>query len=320
MAYKVFIDGQEGTTGLQIHDRLGRRADIELLHIPQEMRKDVSAKVELYRQSDVSILCLPDQASREAYELLKDCKARVIDASTAFRTAPGWVYGLPELSAEQRSNISNARFVSNCGCYAAGFILALRPLVTAGVVSADYPVTCHAVSGYSGGGKRLIQAHEGSGSVLPPRPYALTLHHKHVPEMQKYTGLQYPPLFSPIVGHFYQGMIVSIPLFPRLLRKRVTPSEVRGMLADYYKEEPFITVMPFDNETGLEGGFLSPLSCNGTNRMDLFVFGHDEQILLAARLDNLGKGASGTVVQDLNIMLGLDETTGLMEPLPAGAR
>jgi N-acetyl-gamma-glutamyl-phosphate reductase len=315
MAYKVFIDGQEGTTGLQIHDRLRGRTDIELLQIPEELRKDPAAKLELYRQSDVSILCLPDAASREAFETVKGGTARIIDASTAFRTAPGWVYGLPELSPDQRSSIRGAQFVSNCGCYAAGFILALRPLVTAGAVSIDYPVTCHAVSGYSGGGKRLIQTHEGSGSILPARPYAFGLRHKHVPEMQKYTGLTYAPLFAPLVGHFYQGMIVSVPLFPRLLTKPNTPREVREVLADYYRGEPFITVAPFDNETGLEEGFLSPTACNDTNRLDLFVFGHEEQMLVAARFDNLGKGASGTAVQNMNIMLGVEETTGLTEGL-----
>jgi N-acetyl-gamma-glutamyl-phosphate reductase len=314
LSYKVFVDGQVGTTGLKIHDRLRARTDIELLQIPQDRRKDPAAKLELYSQSDITILCLPDEASREAFGLTKKGKVRLIDASTAFRTAPDWAYGLPELCPEQRDLIRHARFVSNCGCHAAGFILALRPLISAGIVPVDYPVTCHSVTGYSGGGKRLIEAHVGEpGGVLPARPYALGLRHKHVPEMQKYAGLQFPPLFAPIVGHFYQGMIVTVPLVVRMLAKKVTPEDVREALGAYYEGEPFIRVLPPNAEAELdEGGFLSPTACNDTNRMDLFVFGHEDQILVAARFDNLGKGASGAAVQSMNLMLGLDETAGLL--------
>lgn len=313
LSYKIFVDGQEGTTGLQIHDRLRARPDIELLQIQDDRRKDPAAKVEIYRRSDVTILCLPDQASREAFELVRHEKIRLIDASTAFRTAPGWVYGLPELCSEQRGLIRNAQFVSNCGCHAAGFILALRPLVAAGIVGTDYPVTCHSVTGYSGGGKRLIEAHEGEpGRVLPSRPYALGLAHKHVPEMQKYAGLAFPPLFTPVVGHFYKGMVVMVPLIVRLLSKKVTPEEVREVLAGYYEGEPFIRVLPANDETELKAVHLSPETCNGTNRMDVMVFGHKEQILVATRFDNLGKGASGTAVQSMNLMLGVDETLGLL--------
>ena len=312
MSSKVFIDGQEGTTGLKIHERLRDRHDIEVLQIPEDRRKDPAAKLELYRQADVTILCLPDQASREAFELTKGEKVRLIDASTAFRTDPGWAYGLPELCPGQRDLIRNSRYVSNCGCYAAGFILALRPLVSAGVVQADYPVTVHAVSGYSGGGKRLIRTHEGTpGRILPTRPYAFALKHKHVPEMQKYAGIAYPPLFAPMVGHFYQGMVVSVPLIVRLLKKQVAPWDVADLLAEYYKGERFVRVIPPGAEGELEDGFLSPTACNGTNRIDIFVFGHADQILVAARFDNLGKGASGTAVQCMNLMLGLDETAGL---------
>jgi N-acetyl-gamma-glutamyl-phosphate reductase len=312
LSRKVFIDGQEGTTGLKIRERLQNRHDIEMLQIPEDRRKDPAAKLEFYRRADVTILCLPDQASREAVELTGGEKVRLIDASTAFRTDPGWVYGLPELCPEQRNLIRNSRYVSNCGCYAAGFILALRPLVSAGVVQVDYPVTVHAVSGYSGGGKRLIEAHEGTpGLTLPTRPYALTLRHKHVPEMQKYTGIAYPPLFAPMVGHFYQGMVVSVPLIVRLLGKRVTLTDVWEILAEYYKGERFVRIVPPGAGAEIEGGFLSPTGCNGTNRADIFVFGHEAQILVIARLDNLGKGASGTAVQCMNLMLGLDEAAGL---------
>lgn len=313
MSHKVFVDGQEGTTGLQIFDRLRARRDIELLRIPDELRKDPAAKVDLYRQSDVTILCLPDQASREAFELAKSEKVRLIDASTAFRTAPDWVYGLPELCREQRTLIRNARFVSNCGCHAAGFILALRPLLSAGIVGADYPVTCQSVTGYSGGGKKLIEACEGEpGRVLPARPYALGLAHKHVPEMQKHTGLGFPPLFTPILGHFYQGMIVMVPLVTRMLTSKVTPEDVSDALAEYYRGEPFVRVFPANPEAELKAVYLSPTERNGTNMVDVFVFGHGEQLLVATRFDNLGKGASGTAVQNMNLMLGVDETSGLL--------
>lgn len=315
MSYNVFIDGQEGTTGLKIHERLRDRRDIEVLQISEDRRKDPAAKLELYRRADVTILCLPDQASRDAFEMTKGENVRLIDASTAFRTDPVWVYGLPELRPEQREAIGHAKYVSNCGCYAAGFIMALFPLVRAGVVPVDHPIACHAISGYSGGGKRLIAAHETAGFVRPPRPYALGLHHKHVPEMQKHAGLSYPPLFTPIVGHFYQGMIVSIPLVMRSLPKKVAPGDVQEILTRYYEGERFVRVLPVGGENELEDGFLSPTGCNDTNRIDLFVFGHEEQLLVAARLDNLGKGASGTAVQCMNIMLGLDEAAGLVAAL-----
>jgi N-acetyl-gamma-glutamyl-phosphate reductase len=311
VSYKVFIDGQEGTTGLKIRQRLQDRADIEVLEIPDEIRKDPEAKKDFYKKSDVTILCLPDQASKEAYELAKGTGTRLIDASTAFRTDPDWVYGLPELSPEQRASIKNAAYVSNCGCYAAGFILAVRPLVVDGVLPGEYPVTCHAISGYSGGGKKLITAFEESDGYIPPQPYALTLSHKHVPEMHRYSGLSYEPLFNPIVAHYYQGMIVSVPLLPRLLKGNPKPHRIRRILNDYYRGEAFIQVMETGAESALEGGFLSPIGCNGTNRLELCVFGRDEQILVVSRLDNLGKGASGTAVQCLNIMLGIEESTGL---------
>ena len=313
MGYKIFVDGQSGTTGLQIHDRLRSRADIELLQIPEKQRKDPGAKLEFYRQADIAILCLPDQSSKEAVELARNEKVRIIDASTAFRTAPDWVYGLPELCPQQRDLIRKASFVSICGCHATGFILALRPLVCAGVVPADYPVTSHSVTGYSGGGRQLIEAFEGEpGRILPSRPYALGLAHKHVPEMQKYAGLTCAPLFTPVVGHFYQGMIVMVPLVVRMLSEKVTPEAVRDVLYKYYEGEPFIRVFPANAEAELKGVYLSPTERNGTNMVDLFVFGHEEQILVAARFDNLGKGASGAAVQSMNLMLGADETKGLI--------
>ena len=233
MGYKMFIDGQEGTTGLLIQERLQGRDDIDLLQISTDDRKNPQAKLSLYQQADVVVLCLPDQASREAYKLALNTTVRIIDASTAFRTDPDWVYGIPELKPGQRKAIRNASYVSNCGCYAAGFILSLRPLVAAGLVAEDHPVTCTAISGYSGGGKKLIQTFESDPRrIIPPRPYALTLAHKHLSEMQCYSGLQDRPLFLPIVGHFYQGMIVTIPLMVKTLAKKVTPADIRSIWAD----------------------------------------------------------------------------------------
>lgn len=312
MSHKVFIDGQEGTTGLMIHERLRDRGDIELLQIAPEKRKNPAAKRDLYREAEIVILCLPDQASRDAFALARETDARLIDASTAFRTDPDWVYGLPELCPEQRDLIRNARYVSNCGCHAAGFIMCVRPLVRAGVVPSDLPLTCTSITGYSGGGKKLIQAYENVNRILPSRPYALGLRHKHLPEMQKHALLDHPPLFMPIVGHFYQGMLISLPLVLRMLNGKVTPQAVHATLAEYYSGEPFVNVMPLNCEEVMEGGFLSPTSCNHTNRVDLLVFGHADQIVIMARLDNLGKGASGTAVQNMNIMLGVAETTGLL--------
>jgi len=311
----VFIDGQEGTTGLQISDRLRDRHDIELVEIPRERRKDAETKATFLNEADLTILCLPDQAARESVGLISDPRTKVIDASNAHRTGEGWTYGLPELNMGQRKRIETAQRVSNPGCYATGFILAVSPLVTQGILPPDYPVTVNAVSGYSGGGKRLIRTYEDPDAPrdesLAHRPYALGLQHKHVPEMQQWTGLTHPPLFSPSVGRFYKGMLVSIPLVTELLSGRPSPESLRNALAEHYETEAFVQVMPFESDDHLASGFLSPTECNGTNRTDLFVFGHEQQALLVARLDNLGKGAAGAAVQNMNIMLGLDERIGL---------
>ncbi|MBI4495999.1 MAG: N-acetyl-gamma-glutamyl-phosphate reductase [Deltaproteobacteria bacterium] len=318
MLFQVLIDGQEGTTGLKIHERLRSRPDIHLLEIPPPDRKNPEAKKKLLNQADVVILCLPDPAAREAVGLIHHERTKIIDASTAFRTAAGWTYGLPELNPRQRDCIRASSRLSNPGCHATGFILALHPLIQGKVVPPDYPVVSHAVTGYSGGGKKLIGVYESNAAadrLQPPRHYALGLNHKHLPEMQKFTGLSHPPLFTPIVGRFYQGLVVSIPLILSRLAKKVTPREIRDMLDDYYRGEPFIRVMPLASDSFLDQGFLSPTECNHTNRVDLFVFGHEEQALVMARLDNLGKGASGAAVQNLNLMLGLEEGLGL-EALP----
>lgn len=313
--HKIFIDGQEGTTGLQIHERLKSRTDLTLLEIPTEDRKNPVVKKQFYHEADIVLLCLPDDAAKEAVHLIGNDQTRVIDSSTAFRIAKGWAYGIPELKKGQREQIRNANRVANPGCYATGFIMALHPLMQEKIVPPDYPVVSHALSGYSGGGKKLINTYESGDAngdrLRGPRHYALQLSHKHVPEMQQVTGLAYPPLFTPIVGHFYKGMVVSIPLMGRLLTKKISAKEVRDVLADYYRGEAFVRVIPYDSAPFLDNGYLCPTECNDTNRIDLFVFGNDEQILLAARLDNLGKGASGEAVQNMNIMLGLEESTGL---------
>lgn len=309
----VFIDGQEGTTGLNILDRLKARDDIDLVEIPRAKRKNIEVKKDYLNKADLVILCLPDQAARESINLIENPRTKVIDASTAHRTSEGWVYGLPELNKEQRGKIRTSHRVTNPGCYPTGFILAVNPLVTHGIIPADYPVTVHAVSGYSGGGKKLINEYENRNTTEPEsiiyRPYALSLQHKHVPEMQQWSGLSYAPVFAPSVGNLYKGMLVSIPLIPRLLNQKATPGKVQEILSNYYESEPFVHVMPLNTEKYLESGFLSPTACNDTNMIEIFVFGHKDQILLVSRLDNLGKGSSGVAVQNMNIMLGLEERT-----------
>lgn len=310
----VFIDGEAGTTGLEIAERLASRTDLTLLRIDPAARKDPAARRRLLESADVAILCLPDEAAIEAVQLA-DGRCRILDASTAHRTDAAWVYGLPELARDQRARIAEARLVANPGCYPQGFILLIRPLIEAGILSADQPLSVHALSGYSGGGRGMIETYRGfdatTRELCNTRPYALGLRHKHVPEMRLYSGTRQAPLFAPSVGCFMQGMLVQIPLFASQLARRATPSEVRELLAARYAGEPFVTVFPTGADAALESGFLRPTACNGTNRLELMVFGHDEQMLLVARYDNLGKGASGAAIQNLNLMIGADEKTGL---------
>jgi N-acetyl-gamma-glutamyl-phosphate reductase len=313
--YSVFIDGQEGTTGLKIHERLKSRKDITILEIPYDKRKDSVTKSEYLNNSDVVILCLPDEAAKESAALIVNPKTKVIDASTAFRTSKDWIYGMPELKNGQRELIKNGKRISNPGCHATGFILSLYPLMDAGIINADYPISCHSLTGYSGGGKKLITSYQDAPSLGKdlngPRHYALSLNHKHLPEMQKHAGLNSPPIFLPVVGNFYNGMVVSLPFHKKLLSKNVGAKDIHEIFSAYYTSEPFIKVIPFNSEQGLDSGFLSPIECNETNRFDIFVFGNDQQIVVMARFDNLGKGASGAAVQNMNIALGLDETAGL---------
>lgn len=308
---KVYIDGQEGTTGLKILERFKNRNDIELLKIDEDKRKDADERKKLINSSDFTFLCLPDTAAREAVAMAGD-KVRIIDASTAHRTNPDWAYGFPELGADFRNKIANSARTAVPGCYASGFISMVYPLVKLGIMPADYPVTCHAVSGYSGAGKKAIAVYEGENRPAEfdsPRQYALTQQHKHLPEMQKICGLSYAPAFNPLVCDYFSGMVVSLPIFTRLLTKKYTPDDVRKALAEFYKDSYFVRVMP-DGEP--EDGFIGANNISGTNNMQIFVNGNNERLILCSRLDNLGKGASGAAVQCLNIMMGIDEKTGLI--------
>lgn len=315
MSVKIYIDGQEGTTGLQILDRLKGRTDVELLKISEDKRKDAAERARFINMSDYTFLCLPDSAAIEAVSFVENDHVRIIDASTAHRTNPDWAYGFPELSASHRERIRNSNRVANPGCYASGFISLVYPLVQAGVLPDDYPLTSHAVSGYSGGGKKMIAVLEGENKpqdCYSPRQYALSQKHKHLPEMQQVCGLKHPPMFNPIVDDYYSGMVVSVPLISRALSKRYTAADIHEILSAHYEGQRFVKVMEFGGGETLPDGFLAANTLAGTNDMQLFVFGNDEQILLCSRLDNLGKGASGAAVQCLNIMMGIDETTGLL--------
>jgi N-acetyl-gamma-glutamyl-phosphate reductase len=314
MKKTVFIDGQHGTTGLKIRERLSIRQDIELIEIPEENRKDPYAKEKLLNEADFVFLCLPDDAARQSVSLIKNKAVCVIDGSTAHRIAEGWVYGLPELNKQQRSLIKNSNRITVPGCHATGFVALLYPLIANGIVSADYPITCHATAGYSGGGNAMIADYQGENVldyIKNPRPYSLALNHKHVPEMTKITGLAHPPLFAPTVVNVYNGEIISIPLIVRHLKQKLAAADIRKVLADYYAGERFIKVMPYPADDHLKNGFMTFADCNDTNNLDIFVFGNADMILLSARFDNLGKGASGAAVQNMNIKLGVDEATGL---------
>ena len=311
MKYKVFIDGSSGTTGLRIADRLAKRPELELLHIPETGRKDLVRRAETINAADLAFLCLPDAASREVVPLI-DSRVKVLDTSTAFRTAPGWVYGFPELHG-QREKLRAANRVAVPGCHASGFIALARPLVELGLAPADYPFVCHSLTGYSGGGKKMIAEYEdGQRPALysTPRAYGLTLHHKHLPEMQAVSGLTAPPIFCPIVDDYYAGMEVAVPLRMELLGG-VTPAQVAEALAGYYAGEAMVTVHPL-GQLPLDG-MLAAGALAGSDRMELYPLASPDgsQMVLVSLFDNLGKGSSGAAVQCMNILLGLDETAGL---------
>jgi len=308
MKPKIFIDGREGTTGLQIMDRLSGRDDIDLLEISGSKRKDVSERKRLINEADLVFLCLPDGAARESVSLIENSRTRVIDASTAHRTDPGWVYGFPELSGAQREKIANAKRVANPGCHATGVIAAAYPLIALGIMPRDYPLTCVSVTGYSGGGKSMINAYENEKTpeMRAPGMYGLGLHHKHLPEIINVTGLELPPVFCPIVADYYSGIATTIMLHNRMLSGDPAAESILASLAGYYSKERFVTVAP-----ELGSGTLGSNWGAGTNKLEITVSGGNELTIVTARFDNLGKGASGAAVQNMNIMLGAREETGL---------
>jgi len=314
MATKVYVDGQEGTTGLRIHEVLAARQDVEVLRIAADRRKDSTERARLLNAADIAFLCLPDAAAREAVSLVDNDRTCLIDASTAHRTQPGWVYGLPELCRGQRERIRSARRIANPGCHASAFILLLRPLVDAGLVPPGLPLSATSITGYSGGGKKMIEQYQSQPiepALTSPRPYGLGLAHKHLPEMATHTGLQTPPLFMPVVANFYKGLAVTVPLHRAQLVAGAGAEQVHEALAGHYAGERFVQVMPLRDRQVLEAGFFDVQACNDSNRVEIFVFANDSQILLIARLDNLGKGASGAAVQAMNVHLGVDEGLGL---------
>lgn len=307
--YKIFIDGKEGTTGLKIFERMAKRSDVQVETLPEELRKDAAARKECINRADIVFLCLPDAAAREAVSLVENDAVRIIDASTAHRTSPDWAYGFPELSAKHREKIIRSNRVAVPGCHASGFISLVYPLVAGGFVEKDYPFVCHSVTGYSGGGKKMIAEYEAEGRAEEydsPRQYGLSQNHKHLPEMQFVCGLEHKPIFNPIVSDFYSGMCVTVPIYTRLMKKKVGVEGLKRYFTEYYASHNFIKVA---QETK---NYLPANTLVGTNNLEIYINGNEERIVLASVFDNLGKGASGAAVQCMNIMLGLDERTSLI--------
>ncbi len=310
---KIFIDGSEGTTGLRIYERFEGRDDIELLPIASELRKDVKERKRLINESDITFLCLPDDAARESVSLVENENVRIIDTSTAHRTLEGWAYGFPELSKRHRQNIKEGKRIAVPGCYATGFITIVYPLIAGGVLPKDYPVSAFALSGYSGAGKKTIavyEAEEREKELDAPREYALTQNHKHLKEMQKITDLDKAPLFSPIICDYYRGMLLTTPFYTGMLSGAQTPEKVHEFLSEYYSGKKFVRVMPLGKEADYNG-FLAGNACAGWDGIEIYVTGNEDRLLVSTRFDNLGKGASGAAIQCLNIMLGCEEERGL---------
>ena len=309
MKPKVYIDGKEGTTGLQIYDRLASRDDIELLLIDETKRKDPDERKKLINAADITFLCLPDAAAKEAVSFVEKDSARIIDASTAHRTAPGWAYGILELSDMHKDAVVHAKFTANPGCHASGFVIPVYPLVASGMIPKETPLTVFSLTGYSGGGKKMIAEYESPEKpelYNTPRIYGLNLKHKHLPEMQQICGLDVPPVFCPIVDDYYKGMAVTIQLQNRLLPGKPTAEDIYEKLAGWYDGQKLIKVHPFGYD-----GMIAAADMAGRDSLELIVNGHGEQTMVTALFDNLGKGASGAAVQNMNLMLGFEETAGL---------
>lgn len=306
---KVFIDGQAGTTGLQIKDKLLKQPFVDLIEISEDKRKDEAERQKLMNSADVVFLCLPDAAAIEAVKLVTNPDTVIIDASTAHRTADGWTYGFPELSNEHFEKLKTAKRIANPGCHASGFVSIVYPLVSKGIMPSDYPITAFSITGYSGGGNKMIGEYENperDEEIGTPRQYGLSQKHKHLPEMKKVCGLSGTPVFMPVVSDYYCGMAVSVPVFTDMLTEKLTLEDVYNLLTDFYKESKFINV-----SYAPESGFLSPLGHEGTNNMTIYVNGNDDRIVLTSVFDNLGKGASSAAVENMNIAMGFDETTAL---------
>ncbi len=306
---RVFIDGSAGTTGLRIRERLEGRDDLELLVLPEELRKDPAARKEMLNRADIVFLCLPDAAAREAAAMVENPDTVVLDTSTAHRTAPGWCYGFPELSPERKEAVRQAKRIAVPGCHASGFIALVAPLVAAGILPAGALLTCHSVTGYSGGGKKMIAQYEDAGRdplLSAPRQYGLTQAHKHLPEMTVITGLEREPVFCPIVADFYSGMAVTVPLFQEQLSRGCGAEEIKNVYSSLYRG-PVVSW----REDPSEEGFFSANALSGSDRMEITIQGNEQRLLLMARYDNLGKGASGAALECMNLVLGDPEDKGL---------
>lgn len=313
MSLKVFIDGKEGTTGLRIFERIATRPDIEMLTLPEERRKDPAARKEAIHAADIAVLCLPDAAAKESVALAAGSKARILDTSTAHRISSGWAYGFPELSPEHRKAIIEGDRVAVPGCHASGFVSLITPLTQAGILSPATALSCFSLTGYSGGGKKMIAQYEDSmrtSDLASPRQYGLTQAHKHLPEMTAVPGLSVPPIFAPIVADFYSGMEVSIPLHRSQLNCSNPMDDILACLKSHYADSPIVKVLG-QKEVNAMGGFIASNSLSGKDGMQLMVLGNDERIQLVSLFDNLGKGSSGAALQCLNLMTGVTETMGL---------